>query len=288
MTSPLLFAVVGDPIAHSKSPAMHGAAYRALGLPHRYEAIRARPDELAAVVARVRAGDLAGINVTVPHKARVLDLVDAHAPSAALAGAANTIVRERDGALVAHNTDAPALAGEVARLAARPLGGASALVLGTGGAARGAVAALLSLGVTTIAVRGRSLAVPAAAGTFADALARLAERAGAVARFEVGPLAADSADGRFDVVLQATSAGMTGVEGGEALASAVELSRLSGSVVIDLVYAPRETAFLRAARACGLAAENGIGMLVGQGALAFELWLGTAAPRAAMRAALDP
>ncbi|HTB72329.1 MAG TPA: shikimate dehydrogenase, partial [Polyangiaceae bacterium] len=111
------FAVVGDPVGHSKSPAMQGAAMRALGLPHTYEAVHATADELPGVVARLRAGEFDGLNLTVPHKERVLALVDSLDESARVAGAANTLVRADGGRLVAHNTDAPALAAELARLA---------------------------------------------------------------------------------------------------------------------------------------------------------------------------
>ena len=182
------FAVVGDPIAHSMSPRMHMAAYAALGLPHTYEAIRANADELAAVVGRVRSGELAGLNVTVPHKVRVLDLADEIAPSAAGAGAANTLVREPSGRIVAHNTAVPALAAEIARLSPPP---GAALVLGTGGASRAAVAALRGeLARERVVVRGR-------------------------------PLAPDPALERgVAIVVQATSCGMAGADPGELVARA--------------------------------------------------------------------
>ena len=249
------FAVVGDPIAHSKSPRMHAAAYAALGMSHTYEAIRAGAGELSAVVARLRAGELAGLNVTVPHKVRVLDLVDAVAPSAAAVGAANTLVRDLGGRITAHNTDVPALAAELAALA--PLPGA-ALVLGTGGASRAAVAALRdSLHVARVVVRGR-------------------------------PLSADaSADADVTLVIQTTSCGMPGADPGELAKDGVAWDALAaGAVALDVVYAPFETPFLAEARRRGLRAENGLGMLARQGALAFELWLGVTAPLDVMRAAL--
>src|SRR5262245_683652 len=113
------FAVVGDPIAHSKSPRMHAAAYRALGMAHTYEAIRASADGLPGVVARLRAGELAGRNGPVPHKVAVLALADEVAPSARAVGAANTLVRDAAGRITAHNTDVPALADELRALLAR-------------------------------------------------------------------------------------------------------------------------------------------------------------------------
>jgi shikimate dehydrogenase len=260
------FAVVGDPIAHSKSPRMHAAAYAALGLHHTYEAIHATAAELPSVVARLRAGELRGINVTVPHKARVLDLVDAVAPSAAAVSAANTLVLEADGRVVAHNTDVPALAWEVRVLAPeeRSWGSRVALVLGTGGAARAAVSALRDhLGVGHVLVRGR----------------REGDR----------PLLADPAIERdLRVVVQATSCGMLGGPPGEAVSRAVAWDALPReAVALDVVYSPPETPFVVAARARGLRAANGVGMLGRQGALAFELWLGITPPLDVMINALS-
>src|SRR5208282_84501 len=94
--TPRRYAVLGDPIAHSKSPAMQSAAFRALGLPHTYEAIRATPEDLPGLVAQLREGVFHGFNVTVPHKERILALVDDRDESARLAGAANTLVRRAD------------------------------------------------------------------------------------------------------------------------------------------------------------------------------------------------
>jgi len=258
---------------------MHEAAFRALGMPHRYERIHATSAELAAVVARVRAGDYAGVNVTIPHKTQVLSLVDAHAPSAALAGAANTVVRASSGALTAHNTDAPALAEEIRSLSPRSLAGASALVLGTGGAARGTVLALLGLGVATVVVRGRRLVSAAARRDLLEELVALGARAGAGTAFEVAALEPHPDDARFAVVVQATSAGMAGADSGEGVAAAVRFESLAPeAVAIDLVYRPTSTPFLRAAAARGLSNQNGLGMLARQGALAFEHWLGVRPP----------
>jgi shikimate dehydrogenase len=281
--TPLRFAVVGDPIAHSRSPAMHAAAYRALGLPHQYEAIRAGADELAAVVARLRAGSLDGINVTVPHKERVLALVDALDESARVAGAANTLVRGKDGRIVAHNTDAPALAVELRTLAGPDVAWAEtrALVLGSGGAARAAIVALgVHLGVRDIAVRARG---------FADDARRSAFVAGAPCPITAQPWEASPASEKDTrALVQATSAGMHGAEGGEAAATAVAWTALPpDAVAVDVVYAPRDTPWLRAARGRGLRCDDGLGMLARQGALALELWLERPAPFAAMRAALE-
>jgi shikimate dehydrogenase len=281
--TPRRFAVVGDPVAHSRSPAMHTAAFRALGLPHVYEAIRATEGDLPAVVARVRDGALDGINITVPHKQRVLALADALDESARVAGAANTIVRQGDGLLVAHNTDAPALAEELRRVGgpAVPWGEIRALVLGSGGAARAAVTALgVHLGVRDIAVRARAFDDPARKDAFVKT---------APCPVVAQPWAPDAAsEARTFALVQATSAGMHGAAPGDAAAGAVAWDALpDDAVAIDVVYAPRDTPWLRAARARGLRCDDGLGMLARQGALALELWLGSSAPFAAMRAAIE-
>ena len=273
------FAVIGDPIGHTKSPAMHAAVYRALGLPHDYVALRASAGDLPALVQQLRDGLYGGFNVTVPHKRAILDLVDAVAPSADAVGAANTLVREPSGKIVAHNTDVAALAQEIARLGPefRPGSWRHALVLGSGGAARAAMAALaVDLGVSQITVR-----------------ARAPERAGIIpkgvdpARIALEPLT-DAPEAReFDIVVQATSAGMTGADPGDAIAHAVAWRALPAhAVALDVVYAPAQTPFLRAASAHALRSTNGLGMLARQGALAFELWLNIPAPVDIMLAAL--
>jgi shikimate dehydrogenase len=263
------FAVLGDPVAHSKSPLMHAAAYRALGLDCTYEAIRATPEELPRLVQALREGAYEGFNVTVPHKRRVLDLVDRVDGGATFVGAANTLVRARDGAIVAYNTDVPALAAELVELATSARGeiewrGSTAIVLGSGGAARAAVAALaISLGVGRVISRARR-AVEGAA-----------------------PLVPSSLDRMTLTVVQATSAGMQGADSGEEIARAVAWDDLpDGAIALDVVYAPPVTPFLRAAESRGLRCANGLGMLARQGALAANLWLGVPPPYEAMLASL--
>lgn len=263
---PRRFAVIGDPVAHSKSPAMHMAAFRALGLPHTYEAIRVTAEELSRVVQALREGQYDGLNVTVPHKQAALALADDVAvPGTA---AANTLVRTADGRVVAHNTDAPALAEELRLLAGPGASWASrrALVLGSGGAALAAVAALRSLGSVDVVVRARR------------------PRDDATQPWQPSP----GSEAQTLAVVQATSAGMTGGDPGDPLVDVVAWDALApDAVALDVVYAPPQTPFLAAARARGLRHANGLGMLARQGALAFELWLGIPAPLGVMRAALE-
>lgn len=277
--TPQRFALLGDPVAHSKSPLMHDAAFRALGLPHRYDAIRCTEAELGIHVEALRRGDLAGLNVTIPHKRAVLDLVDAIDETARLAGAANTLVR--DGSrVIAHNTDVGAIAHELERVAPGVRGGA-AIVLGGGGAARAAIVACYThLGVRRIDVRVR-----APQNTRATDLAPLAPGA----ELTVSPLAPNAAIEReANFVVQATSAGMVGKDPGEPLAAAIAWPSLPAHAgALEVVYAPTETPFVRAANDHGIRVTSGLGMLAWQGALALELWLGVPAPFDAMLSALQ-
>lgn len=275
----LRFALLGDPVAHSKSPRMHEAAFRALRLPHRYDAIRCREDELEGHVAALRRGELAGLNVTVPHKRAILRHVDGVADEVRLAGAANTLVC-RDARVVAHNTDIGAITHELRRLAPE-LSSKRAVVLGGGGAARSAIVALCSdLAVDAVDVRVRA---PTAAIT--EDLAPLA-RGATLTVSALAPRPDFERDVHF--VIQATSAGMTGADSGVTVASAIAWDALPPRAsALDVVYAPPETPFVVAAREHGIRVTSGLGMLAWQGALALELWLGTPAPYDAMLAALQ-
>lgn len=289
MTAPLRFAVIGSPVGHSKSPVMHAAAFRALGLPHVYEKIETSEAELPARIEALRRGDVAGLNVTVPHKARVLALVDETDASAAAVGAANTLVRV-DGRVRAHNTDAPALAAELDALARGAVRGRPGLVLGSGGAARAAVAALGMLGASRIELRARAAEDPARAADLASEMERvLTEVTGAPPPVLVRPLVAPPSEAAdLAAIVQTTTCGMSGGPPGEIVADAVAWrSAPDHAIVVDAVYAPRVTRLLDRARARGLAAEDGLGMLARQGALALSLWLGVPAPLDAMRAAIE-
>jgi shikimate dehydrogenase len=262
---------------------MHAAAFRALALPHTYERVHATADRLPAVVEELRRGAFDGLNVTVPHKERVLALADVLDETARVAGAANTLVRRADGSIAAHNTDAPALAAELRRLGAPATApaGSAGLVLGSGGAARAAIVALgAQLGAPRVAVRARAFGEPSRRDAF------VASAPCAIDAQAWVPSAASEA--RTFALIQATSAGMHGAAPGDEVARVVDWAALpDDAVAIDVVYSPRETPWLRAARARGLRCDDGLGMLARQGALALELWLGVPAPVDVMRAALE-
>lgn len=291
----LRFAVIGHPVAHSASPAMHGAVFRALGLSHTYEAVDCpgRP-AVEAALGLVRRGGIAGLNVTAPHKRLVVELADRVDSSVSEVGAANTLVRDGDDRVVAYNTDVPALVDELERLAPRQ---ATAMILGAGGAASAALAACRSYGMRVVGVTTRSW--PTSEAVYEDATAEAFRARGALTlpwpsgdrgtgsrlssalRLQWLDLAAAA-----DLVIQATSVGVRDPNAPD-LDGVIPWAELSPSAVaLDLVYGPRPTAFLVAARARVEKAENGLGMLVGQGARALALWLGIDAPRDVMAAAV--
>ncbi|HSL59990.1 MAG TPA: shikimate dehydrogenase [Acidimicrobiales bacterium] len=261
-------AVIGHPVRHSLSPAIHNAAFAATGLDWTYLAFDVEPGDAAAAVAAMRALGLGGLSVTMPHKAAVLDHLDRVSPEAAALGAVNCIVPD-GGELVGHNTDGGGFVDSLAADAGFDPSGARCLVLGAGGAARAVVVALARAGAVEVVVVNRS-AAPAE---------RAAALAGAVGR--VG----DPTDVRAaDLVVNATPVGMHGGPNG----SPVDTTWLGPhQLVADLVYHPSTTPLLLAADERGARTLGGVGMLVHQAARAFELWTGRPAPIAAMRAAVD-
>jgi shikimate dehydrogenase len=290
MFSGQAFALLGHPVGHSLSPVIHAAAYAALGLSHTYTAIDVpSAAALSDAIEALRAGALGGANVTLPHKRAVMDLVDVVDPSAALPGAANVLVREDDGRLSAHNTDADALADDIeARLPTSSR--LCAVVIGAGGAGLAAVAACKRLGFKLIGVTTRSW--KSTESVMASPQAEQVRGMGAMAL--PWPEAQEASDSRASEVLrmhwlelargaqlvvQATSAGMHGGEPGEGVARIVPWPLLAGdTLAYDVVYTPRITPFLRDALGRGLRAEGGLGMLVRQAARSIVLWTGFVPP----------
>lgn len=268
MSRPLAFGVLGDPVAHSRSPAMHGAAFAALGLPHGYFAFHVAPAALPAALAGAKALAFGGLNLTVPHKQAAVGLVDALAPEAARIGAVNTVCLE-EGRLVGRNTDGT---GFLAGLRELPgAGPAHAVVLGAGGAARAVVDALVHEAGAEVAWVSRNPA--------------------ALPPGRWRPLAWDAVPERLpavDLLVDATTVGMKG--GPAAFPVPVPVERLpAGARVVDLVYPAPAEGLVAAARACGLPAQDGLPMLLWQGVRALEEWLAMSLSPAvvqAMRAAI--
>jgi shikimate dehydrogenase len=275
----LQFALLGHPVAHSMSPQIHAEVYRAHGLPHRYVALDC-PDEasVADATKRLRGSELEGLNVTVPWKRVALRLADVVDDSAASTGAANVLLRAADGRIVAHNTDVPALAERLRAGTPRRTG--PMLVLGNGGAALAAVAACRAAGASEIWVSARSWLPGLEREQWRDAADFVAP--------DVTLFCWEQHDSRVTEMLasarclvQATSAGMRGKSSGEELVPWVAQLPVD-CFVYDVVYNPALTPLLLAAQRRGLPCEGGLSMLIGQAALAVQLWLGIDAPRAAM------
>jgi len=250
--------VIGDPIAHSKSPLIHSFWLEALGIAGDYRRAHVRPDGLAAYIAERRADpDWRGCNVTIPHKVAVMDLVDDPGNIRGTIGAMNTVVRQPDGALIGTNTDA---AGFYAPLAELDLEGAPVAVVGAGGAARAVLFALARAGVGPVTILNRS---PLKA---MGLLATFGLKGDVVALDAPLPPAA--------LLVNASSLGMTGQPPLD-----LDLTPLpEEAIVYDLVYAPLRTGLLTAAEARGLDTVDGLDMLIGQAALAFELFFGRPPP----------
>ncbi len=250
--------VIGDPIAQSKSPLIHKFWLDALGIAGDYRRAHIKADALAAFIDQRRTdSDWRGCNVTIPHKVAVMDLVDDPGNIRGTIGAMNTIVRQPDGSVIGTNTDA---AGFYAPLAELDLDGAPVAVIGAGGAARAVLFALARAGVGHVTILNRS---PLKAMGLLATFGLKGEVLGLDAQLPPAALLVNS-----------SSLGMTG----QPLLD-LDLSPLpDDAIVYDLVYAPLQTGLLKAAAARGLDTVDGLDMLIGQAALAFELFFGAAPP----------
>jgi shikimate dehydrogenase len=277
--------LIGDPVAHSRSPLMQNAALAHLGVDACYEAVNTSDDELPARVAALRGADYLGANVTLPHKQAVIPLLDRLEAEAARIGAVNTIYQGPAGELVGANTDAPAIIADLAEVGFTPAG-RTAVILGASGAARAAAFALAHADVATLVVANRTPA--RAEELLADLLLAITDDQGLTASGELPPalVALALADPELAAYL----------EGDALLINATALGWREGetplpdppvgphALVYDMVY--RQTRLLREAAARGAATRDGLGMLVYQGALALTRWTGRTAPISVMRAAL--
>lgn len=274
--------IFGDPVRHSLSPAMHNAAFAAAGLDYIYVPFRVAREKLPDAIKALRALDLAGVNITIPHKETVLPHLDEISMEAGFIGAVNTVVN-RGGRLCGENTDGRGFIKALSEQVGFNPAGKTALVLGAGGAARAVAVQLALAGPAKLLLTNRSR-------PRAEELARLiAEKTGAAAAVvewpaQVSPHRDSRMIANADLVVQATPVGMY-PHTAETVPFPFELLK-QGAVVCDLVYNPARTDFLKKAAHFGAVTVNGLGMLLYQGALAFELWTGIPAPVPVMRDAL--
>lgn len=283
-------AVLGHPIKHSASPAMHNAAMAALGLNWRYLAFEVLPEKLGTAIEGAKNMGFAGLNLTVPHKLLALGLVDVVEEDAAAWGAVNTIAFEgRDpagnwkplGVLTdepreirsrGYNTDAEAITRSLKEDLGLDCNGASVLLLGAGGAGRTAALKLASEGVGNLCLINRTRSK--------------AEQIGAEInkKYPATKVSYSYPSGSVDLLLNATSLGLAAVD--EMPFSLSDFKLSNARCVYDMIYRPAETPLLAAAKKAGCRTANGLGMLLYQGAKALELWTGKTAPIEIMRQAL--
>lgn len=263
------FALLGEPVEHSFSPAIQNAAARAAGVDGVYVALRTSEEDLAGFMRGLsRAGG--GGNVTLPHKEKAASVLDQPLDAVRRTGACNTFWHE-DGKVIGDNTDVEGLQQAVRHFLGDAPEGRRVLLLGAGGAARAALVALLDDGVESVAIVNRSV----------ERARSMARRiGGARARVLDGPR--DWFDGDFDLVVNATSLGLNPDD-----PSPVDLERLNrAGAVLDMVYGPEPTALMRQAESLGIPVTDGTEMLVQQAAASFQRWWGVDAPLEAMREAL--
>jgi shikimate dehydrogenase len=266
-----LAAVIGDPVRHSLSPALHNAAFRAVRLDWVYLALPVPAGEAPAALAGMRALGSEGLSVTMPHKEAVAVAVDRLGDAAARLRAVNCVRREGD-VLVGENTDGAGFVRSLREEAGVDPSGARAVVIGAGGAARAVIVALASAGADSVVVVNRD-----------EGRARAAAALAGVASVGAAAAVADA-----DLVVNATPVGMGGAPGLPLDPDLLGPRHL----VADLVYHPPVTPLLAEAARRGARPLGGIGMLLYQAAIAWEMWTGLAAPVDAMRTAvahlLDP
>lgn len=267
-----LCAVLGSPIQHSASPAMHNAAFAALGLNWRYLAFEVDPKNLRAAIEGARALNLAGLNLTVPHKLLAVDMVDELDTSAKTWGAVNTIKFE-NGRAIGFNTDAEAIVTSLREDLKVELRGAKVLLLGAGGAGRTAALKLAAENVAELFLVNRT------ASKTVEIAAEIKKQFPSI-KVSVGYPKSD-----VDLLLNATSLGLKPEDAAPLDEKLYSLKQTRA--VYDMIYKPAETKLLVAAQAAGCRTANGIGMLVHQGAKAFHIWTGQPAPVAVMRRAVE-
>lgn len=295
---PQRFVLLGHPVRHSVSHAMHAAAFRAHDLPHTYTPLDVPYlSDLGRILNEVRSGVLAGANITLPYKRDVLKLVDEVHDTALATGAANVVARDKLGRLVAHNTDVSAFEAELALIAKKR---SRAAVIGSGGGALAAISACARLGFSVVGATSRSwhdseatVATPSAQavrslGAITSPWPKVGEARGMTKFSQALRLQFPELAATADVIIQATSAGMWGGDSGDEVADLVPWSDLhAGAAAMDLIYRPLMTPFLLRAAERGLAQTNGLGMLIRQAEASYEVWIGTRPKEGVMRAAAE-
>jgi shikimate dehydrogenase len=271
-----LVGVFGFPVAENPTIVMQEAAFRACDLNWRYLTLEVRPEQLADAVAGLRAFNMAGVNLTIPHKVAVIPHLDELSPEAALMGAVNTVVRVGD-RLIGHNTDGKGFVASLRQDAGLDPAGQRVVFLGAGGAARAMGVEMALAGASHITIVNRS------PGRGQELVRLLNERTPAKADF-IPWLGSFIIPAEATILVNATPIGLFP---DVAAMPRVDLRSLRPDLLVcDVIPNPPRTAFLKAAEAAAARTLDGLGMLVGQGAIAFEMWTGVSAPVQVMRQAL--
>lgn len=256
-----LAGVMGWPVGHSRSPRLHGYWLDRHGIDGAYVPLAVRPEDLEPALRALPRLGFRGCNLTVPHKEAAMAIVDRVDAAAARIGAMNTVVVEADGTLSGSNTDAPGFIANLRQGApSLTLDGATAVVIGAGGAARAVIVGLIDAGVATIRLANRS----------ADRARILAEAFGSVVQLVDWSRRADALEGA-GLLVNSTSLGMVGEPPLDLALDALPET----ATVTDIVYAPLETALLAQARGRGNVVVDGLGMLLHQAVPGFAAWFGT-------------
>lgn len=271
-----IFGIIGCPVEHSLSPVMHNAAFEALGISAVYAPFLVKPEDLGKGLMCLKALNITGVNVTLPHKGGVIEFLDDLDASARQIGAVNTIV-QKNGKLYGYNTDGPGFLLSLRKDGHFEPAGKKAVILGAGGAASAVAMALAGAGVRRLVIANRN---KARAEIVAKRVQRHYDR-------EALPVALDESRALYwliresDLLVNATSAGLKGNERPEINPNGLHPKLM----VYDLIY--RETALLKLAKRKGLKTLDGLGMLVSQGAKSFEIFTGKRAPFKVMKTAAE-
>jgi shikimate dehydrogenase len=256
-----LYGVIGDPIAHSMSPMMHNTAFIQLGLSARYMAFHVTSERLYSAIEGMRGLGISGLNVTIPHKVSIMNLLDEIDPLAAQIGAVNTVVNE-NGILIGYNTDGQGYVNGLKELIQeKSIANQAILIIGAGGAARAIYFSLLAEGAKKVDIGNRTITnaqklIDSQSSSFSIAMSL------AIAEEKLAD---------YDIVINTTSIGMHP----RADDVPIHLGNLkTGTVVSDIIYNPLESKWLTQAKELGAITQNGVDMFVFQGALSFEKWTG--------------
>lgn len=271
--------IMGYPVGHSFSPLMYNAAFQERALDYVYVPFAVEPVLLPAAVEAIRALELVGVNVTVPHKQAVLPLLDEISDEARLIGAVNTVIND-SGCLIGDNTDGKGFLRSLLEQSGCNPAGKTALIIGAGGAARAVAVRLALSGVKRIVLYNRSKE------RAAELAKLLIEKTGVPVEVALWPeKGAKSLLAPTDLVVQATPVGMTPEQ--NSVVPLPDSFFRPGQVVFELIYNPEQTILMQRAARTGALVLNGLGMLLYQGVLSFEMWTGEVAPLEVMRESLQ-